>query len=134
MEYYLTCSLWSSNSNKKCRKCFRISDFNVVLKNSFWKLRVSCHENISNPLNIKIKQMMRYLWLSLKQVYFLDFVIFLPFWPLFYDGSWPPVHTRLLLNKWSYLYFYFRWSIMWCVCIILQCSINYLLNSLPSPE
>ena len=71
------CLFCISNRNKKWRVFWFILTFNISLKRRLMKLRLSCTKIFFNPLNIKIKPMLQYFRLSLKQVfYFRSFSYF----------------------------------------------------------
>ena len=75
------------NRNRKFRIFLSRLTFNVALKQPLVKLRFSCTEIFFNPLNNKIKPMLQYFILSLKQVFYFRFFRFSSSEPIFYDES-----------------------------------------------
>ena len=77
------------NRRWKVRMFWSRLTFNISLKQPLLKLRFSCTDIFLNLLNIKIKQMLRYFRLSLKQV----------FWGVFLISSfWTIIFWRIITN------------------------------------
>ena len=70
MKSHFTCFFCTSDSNRKCRNHFYIFSSNIAFKWLLEKLRLPCHENILNPVHIKIEPMMGSCCIYLKHVFF----------------------------------------------------------------
>ena len=115
--FNFTCLFWISNRNRKGRIFGSSSTFNIYLKKSLVKLRFSCTEIFFNPLNIKIKSMLRSYKLSLKKYFILEFS---PFFLL--NHHFTKNNNHLCIYTFSNTNFHIildiSWNILWLISMI----------------